>query len=125
MRRLAVKAPSPATVVKALSGGNQQKVVFAKWNTPRPRVLLLDEPTVGVDVGAREEIYALVRDAAKAGTAVLAVSSDLAELLLLCDRLSIVVDGRIVRTLDRLAIGGTEELHHLVQVSQPLEERAA
>jgi len=125
MRRLAVKAPSPATVVKALSGGNQQKVVFAKWNTPRPRVLLLDEPTVGVDVGAREEIYALVRDAAKAGTAVLAVSSDLAELLLLCDRLSIVVDGRIVRTLDRFAIGGTEELHHLVQVSQPLEERAA
>ena len=125
MRRLAVKAPGPATVVKALSGGNQQKVVFAKWNTPRPRVLLLDEPTVGVDVGAREEIYALVRDAAKAGTGVLAVSSDLAELLLLCERLSIVIDGRIVRTLDRSAIGGAEELHHLIQISQPLQERAA
>ena len=125
MRGLAVKAPSPATVVKALSGGNQQKVVFAKWNTPRPRVLLLDEPTVGVDVGAREEIYALVRDAAKAGTGVLAVSSDLAELLLLCDRLSIVIDGRIVRTLDRFAIGSTEELHHLIQISQPLQKRTA
>ncbi len=125
MRRLAVKAPSPATVVEALSGGNQQKVVFAKWNTPQPRVLLLDEPTVGVDVGAREEIYALVRDATKTGTGVLVVSSDLAELLLLCDRLSIVVDGRIVRILDRFAIGSTEELHHLVQISQPLEERTA
>jgi len=125
LRRLAVKAPSSATLVKALSGGNQQKVVFAKWNTPQPRVLLLDEPTVGVDVGARGEIYSLVRDAATTGTGVLVVSSDLAELLLLCDRVSIVVDGRIVRILDRFAIGSTEELHHLVQTSQPLEERAA
>ena len=57
MQQLAVKAPGPATTVKNLSGGNQQKVVFAKWNHPQPRVLLLDEPTVGVDVGAREEIY--------------------------------------------------------------------
>ena len=125
MRRLAVKAPSSATVVKALSGGNQQKVVFAKWNTLLPRVLLLDEPTVGVDVGAREEIYSLVRDAAATGTGVLVVSSDFAELLLLCGRLSLVVDGRIVQTLDRLAIGSNEELHHLVQASQPLEKRAA
>ena len=101
MLRLAVKAPGPGTPVKALSGGNQQKVVFAKWHTPRPRVLLLDEPTVGVDVGAREEIYGLVRAATEAGTGVLMVSSDLAELLLLCDRLSIVVEGRIVRTLAR------------------------
>ena len=61
MRRLAVKAPGPWTYVKELSGGNQQKVVFAKWNHPRPRVFLLDEPTVGVDVGAREEIYGLIR----------------------------------------------------------------
>lgn len=125
MRRLAVKAPSSATVVKALSGGNQQKVVFAKWSTPQPRVLLLDEPTVGVDVGAREEIYGLVRDAATTGTGVLVVSSDLAELLLLCDRLSIVVEGRIVRTLDRSAIGSAEELHHLVQGPQRLGGRAA
>ncbi len=125
MRRLAVKAPGPATIVKALSGGNQQKVVFAKWNAPQPRVLLLDEPTVGVDVGAREEIYGLVREAAATGTGVLLVSSDLAELLHLCGRVSIVVDGRIVRTLERAAIGGTEELHHLVQTLQRREEHAA
>ncbi len=69
MSRLAVKAPGPSTAVKTLSGGNQQKVVFAKWSHPQPRVLLLDEPTVGVDVGAREEIYGLVRAAARTGRA--------------------------------------------------------
>jgi ribose transport system ATP-binding protein len=125
MRRLAVKAPSTATLAKALSGGNQQKVVFAKWNALRPRVLLLDEPTVGVDVGAREEIYSLIRDAATTGAGVLVVSSDLAELLLLCDRMSIVIDGRVVRTLDRFAIGSAADLHHLIQDSQSFKERAA
>ncbi len=125
MRRLAVKAPGPGTPARALSGGNQQKVVFAKWQTPRPRVLLLDEPTVGVDVGAREDIYGLVRAAAGAGTGVLLVSSDLAELLLLCDRLSIVVEGRVVRTLARGEAGSAEELHHLIQTLQPAEASAA
>ena len=125
MRRLAVKAPGPATPVKSLSGGNQQKVVFAKWNTPRPSLLLLDEPTVGVDVGAREEIYGLVRAAAAAGTGVLVVSSDLAELLLLCNRLSIVVEGRVVRTLPCGSAGKTEDLHHLIQILQPASAEAA
>ena len=119
MSRLAVKAPGPSTVVKNLSGGNQQKVVFAKWSHPQPRVLLLDEPTVGVDVGAREEIYGLVRAAARQGTCVLVVSSDLGELLLLCDRLSIVADGRIVATIERSALAGIEDLHHLIQTLQP------
>jgi len=122
MRKLAVKAPSPSTYVKNLSGGNQQKVVFAKWNNPRPKVLLLDEPTVGVDVGAREEIYGLIRDAARAGTGVLVVSSDLAELLLLCDRISVVVDGSIIKTFNRNELGDAEELHHLLQVSQTSDE---
>jgi ribose transport system ATP-binding protein len=115
MKKLAVKAPNASTVVKNLSGGNQQKVVFAKWNQPRPRVLLLDEPTIGVDVGAREEIYGLVRDAAGAGTAVLIVSSDLVELLRLCDRISIVADGVITETVAREDLPGTEALHHLIQ----------
>jgi ribose transport system ATP-binding protein len=125
MRKLAVKAPGPSTYAKNLSGGNQQKVVFAKWNHPQPRVFLLDEPTIGVDVGAREEIYGLIRGAAKGGAGVLAVSSDLAELLLLCDRISIVVDGAIVKTQDRGAFGGAEELHHMIQTFQSSEERAA
>jgi ribose transport system ATP-binding protein len=116
MTKLGVKAPGASTPVKNLSGGNQQKVVFGKWHQPRPRVLLLDEPTVGVDVGAREEIYGLVREAASSGTAVLVVSSDLAELLRLCDRISIVADGTIAETIDRNALDGTEALHHLIQL---------
>jgi ribose transport system ATP-binding protein len=123
--KLAVKAPGASTPVKNLSGGNQQKVVFAKWSHPRPRILLLDEPTVGVDVGAREEIYVLVRDAAKVGTGVLIVSSDLGELLLLCDRISVVSDGRIIRTFARGELGDAEELHHLIQVSQLPHEQPA
>lgn len=125
IKGLSVKAPSPATIVKNLSGGNQQKVVFGKWNNPRPTILLLDEPTVGVDIGAREEIYRVVRNAAKAGTGVLAVSSDLAELLLLCDCVSIVVDGRVVQTLERSALTSEQELHHLLQTFQIPGEQAA
>jgi len=125
MKTLAVKAPGPWTYVKNLSGGNQQKVVFAKWNNPRPLVFLLDEPTVGVDVGAREEIYGIIRDAASEGAGILIVSSDLAELLLLCDRVSVVVDGGIIKTIERADFGSTEELHHLIQLSQSLDEHAA
>jgi len=125
IRRLAVKAPGPSTPTKNLSGGNQQKVVFAKWNHPRPRILLLDEPTVGVDVGAREEIYGLVREAAKDGTGVLVVSSDLPELLLLCDRISVVTDGTIFKTFERSELGDAEQLHHFIQISQTQYEQTA
>ncbi|WP_176059526.1 sugar ABC transporter ATP-binding protein [Paraburkholderia sp. BCC1876] len=118
MKELAVKAPGSSTPVKFLSGGNQQKVVFAKWNHPRPKLLLLDEPTVGVDVGAREEIYGVVHDAAQAGTGVLVVSSDLDELLRLCDRISIVADGSIVKTVARAELANAEALHHLIQLSR-------
>jgi ribose transport system ATP-binding protein len=125
IRRLAIKAPGPSTPTGNLSGGNQQKVVFAKWNHPRPRILLLDEPTVGVDVGAREDIYGLVRDVAKEGTGVLVVSSDLPELLLLCDRISVVVDGSIFKTFERDDFGDAEQLHHFLQTSQTLYEQPA
>jgi ribose transport system ATP-binding protein len=87
-------------------------------------VLLLDEPTVGVDVGAREEIYGVVHDAARAGTGVVVVSSDLDELLRLCDRISIVVTGSIERTVERAQLRHAEELHHLIQLPRPIEESA-
>jgi ribose transport system ATP-binding protein len=115
MRELSVKAPGPSTVVGNLSGGNQQKVVFAKWRDPRPTLLLLDEPTVGVDVGAREEIYEVVRRTVAEGSAALVASSDLVELLLLCDRISIVADGAVVQTVHQSEIGNEEALHHLIQ----------
>ncbi len=123
--RLSIKALGPSTRVSNLSGGNQQKVVFAKWNNARTRILLLDEPTVGVDVGAREEIYGLIREAARSGAGVLIASSDLSELILLCDRISIVVDGRVIATLGRGEFGDAERLHQLIQVSQTGQGQAA
>jgi ribose transport system ATP-binding protein len=125
INRLSIKAPGPSTSVRNLSGGNQQKVVFAKWNNERTRILLLDEPTVGVDVGAREEIYGLIRDAARSGAGVLIVSSDLHELILLCNRISIVVDGRVTATLGRDEFGDAEHLHELIQMSQREQGQAA
>ena len=96
-------------VVRELSGGNQQKVVFARALAASPRVLLLDEPTRGVDVGAKNEMYDLIRDAAARGTAILAVTSDLEEVFTLADRVLVLARGRLVldaraATLDRAAI---------------------
>jgi ribose transport system ATP-binding protein len=125
IKRLSIKAPGSSTRVRNLSGGNQQKVVFAKWNNQRTRILLLDEPTVGVDVGAREEIYDLIRDAARSGAGVLIVSSDLSELILLCERISVVVDARVIATLRRDEFGDAEHLHQFIQISQSGEGQAA
>jgi ABC-type sugar transport system ATPase subunit len=90
----------------SLSGGNQQKVVMAKWLATGPRVLLLDEPTKGVDVGAKFEIHELIRRRAEAGLAVLVVSSDLPELLALADRIVVMKEGRVQ---GELAAGGATE----------------
>ena len=84
-----------------LSGGNQQKVVLAKWFATNPRVLLLDEPTRGVDVGAKAEIYRLLDAAKERGLAILVSSSETSELLLLCDRVLVMCRGRITAHFDR------------------------
>jgi ribose transport system ATP-binding protein len=84
--------------VSTLSGGNQQKVVLARWLLRGCRVLLLDEPTRGVDVGARSEIYALVRRLAEQGVAVVVVSSEVEEVLGLADRVLVLREGRVVHT---------------------------
>jgi ribose transport system ATP-binding protein len=93
--------------VQNLSGGNQQKVIFAKWLHARCRILLIDEPTRGVDVGAKREIYLLLRDLAARGTAIVMVSSELPEVLGMSDRIVVMREGRIVATLD--AAEATEE----------------
>ncbi len=84
--------------VRTLSGGNQQKAMLARWLVHGCEVLLLDEPTRGVDVGARAEIYSLVRELSRQGTAVLMVSSEIEEVLGLADRVLVVADGRVVHT---------------------------
>ncbi|WP_234902062.1 sugar ABC transporter ATP-binding protein [Agrobacterium rubi] len=114
---LSIKAETRKTVLSALSGGNQQKVVFGKWGNPRCTLLLLDEPTVGVDIGAREEIYAEIRKAAEQGTAVIVVSSDLSELLLLCDRMYVVRNQAIQAEVMRGEIDSEEDLHHRIHLS--------
>jgi ABC-type sugar transport system ATPase subunit len=98
---LRIRAHSSRVPVSTLSGGNQQKVVLGKWLTMKPRVLMLDEPTRGVDVGAKAEIYRLLFDAAQEGIAVLVSSSETPELLTLCDRILVMFRGRVVAALDR------------------------
>ena len=92
-----VRTPSIATPIAALSGGNQQKIVVAKWMEHPPKVLILDEPTRGVDVGARDEMFALLHRLIERGMAILLISSDLPEVMGLSHRLALYRDGRIVR----------------------------
>jgi len=95
-KRLGVKTASIRSLVSTLSGGNQQKVVLARWLTGKVDVLLLDEPTRGVDVGARSEIYQLIRSLADRGVAVVVVSSEIEEVLGLADRVHVVREGEVV-----------------------------
>jgi len=100
-QRLRVRTPGLDAVVAGLSGGNQQKVVLAKWLAARPQLLILDEPTRGVDVGAKAEIHALIGELAAGGTAILVISSELPEILTLSDRILVLREGRLVGELPR------------------------
>jgi len=100
---LRVKSARPGTPVWQLSGGNQQKVVMGKWLALEPKVLILDEPTRGVDVGAREEIYGRIRELAERGAGVIVISSEFEELLA-CDRVIVMREGRVVGELEASAI---------------------
>ena len=99
--RLAIKAPSVTVPVDRLSGGNQQKVVIARWLATKPSVLILDEPTQGVDVGAKAEIYSIIGELAATGLAVIMISSDLPEILRLSGRIAVMRAGTIAGILDR------------------------
>ncbi|MEU7894497.1 multiple monosaccharide ABC transporter ATP-binding protein [Nonomuraea sp. NPDC049152] len=100
-RGMNIKAPSVSSVVGKLSGGNQQKVVLSKWILTGPDVLILDEPTRGIDVGAKYEIYTIINRLADEGKAVLVISSELPELLGLCDRIYTLSEGRITGEVPR------------------------
>jgi ribose transport system ATP-binding protein len=101
LHRLDVRPPEPERMIATLSGGNQQKVVIARWLRQRPKLLVLDEPTQGVDVGAKAEIHALIDAAAAAGAAVVVASTESEELARLCDRVLVLRGGRLVGTLTR------------------------
>jgi rhamnose transport system ATP-binding protein len=100
VEQFAIKAPSADAEVATLSGGNQQKVALARWLATRPTVLILDEPTQGVDVGAKAEIHGLIVDLAEQGLAIVLISSELPEILGMSDRIAVMRAGTIVRVLD-------------------------
>lgn len=101
IKQFRIKTPSSGQIIKNLSGGNQQKVVLAKWLATAPAVLILDEPTRGVDIGAKREIHAIIDELAKAGMAIIVISSELPEVLGICDRIIVMRNGRIKGELSR------------------------
>jgi ribose transport system ATP-binding protein len=118
-KKLNIKTPSSETIVENLSGGNQQKVVLAKWLALDPKVIIFDEPTRGIDVGAKSEIYHLMRNLADSGVVVIIISSDMEEILGVSDRIAVMHEGKITgqlqrskfneETIMRLAVGQTLE----------------
>ena len=98
---LSVKAPGMSTLAENLSGGNQQKVVLAKWLVRDIKLLILDEPTRGIDVGAKEEIYSLITEFARQGMAIILISSDMPEVLSMSHRVGVVGDGKLLKILER------------------------
>jgi ribose transport system ATP-binding protein len=101
VERMAVKTPSLRQQVRNLSGGNQQKVVLAKWIATRPKVLLLDEPTRGIDINAKREIYGIIDELARSGLGVVMVSSELPEILAIADRILVLAEGRLTAEFSR------------------------
>jgi len=98
---LSVKTPSPLQIVRNLSGGNQQKVLISRWLATKPKILILDEPTRGVDVGAKAEIYAIINRLALEGVSIIMISSELPEVINMSDRIAVMYNGRITKVLGR------------------------
>jgi ribose transport system ATP-binding protein len=112
MRRVGVKAPGSSSIVGQLSGGNQQKVVIARWLNHHCKVLIFDEPTRGIDIGAKAEIYALMRRLTGEGYSIIFISSELPEIVGLCDRVAVFRQGAIVATLEGEAVNSNEIMRH-------------
>ena len=120
IRKLAIKTAGGGAPITSLSGGNQQKCIIARWLLTGPKVLLLDEPTRGIDVGAKAEIYRLMRKLASEGMAIIMTSSELPELLTACDRILVLCDGRLTANLTRAE--ATEE--RIMQAATQFLDRA-
>ena len=99
-RKMNIKTPSGKTLIKSLSGGNQQKVLIGRWLANNPDVLILDEPTRGIDVGAKYEIYCIIADLAKQGKSIIMISSEMGELIGMSDRIMVMCDGRMTGVID-------------------------
>jgi ribose transport system ATP-binding protein len=115
IRELNIKTHSVDSMISNLSGGNQQKVVIAKWLKNDPKLLLLDEPTAGIDIGAKGEIIKIIEDYAMKGNSVIVVSSEIPELMAMCDKIIIMVDGRLTQVLTRDSIKNEEVIQNAIQ----------
>ena len=98
--KMSIKTPSSKTPIQSLSGGNQQKVLIGRWLANNPDVLILDEPTRGIDVGAKYEIYCIIADLAKQGKSIIMISSEMGELIGMSDRIMVMCDGRVTGFID-------------------------
>ncbi len=125
VRRFAIRASSVRQVVNKLSGGNQQKVVIAKWLATRPKVLILDEPTRGIDVGAKAEVHRLMSELAGQGLAILMISSELPEIMGMSDRILVMREGRIVGDYRREAVTQQDLVAAMMSDAAPTRAAAA
>jgi rhamnose transport system ATP-binding protein len=121
IERFGIKARGPQQVVRELSGGNQQKVVLGKWLSTDPRILIMDEPTRGIDVGAKVEVYRLMNELLARGAAIVMISSELPEVLGMSDRILVMREGRIVAELD----GATATQESVMTLAAAAEEEVA
>jgi ABC-type sugar transport system ATPase subunit len=121
--RLRIRATSVNDLIESLSGGNQQKVVIAKWLATKPRVLILDEPTRGVDIGAKAEVHGIISDLAAAGLGIILISSELPEVLAMSDRILVLHEGHMTAEIPRA--DATEERVMLAATGQNAEETAS
>lgn len=115
-QKMKIKAPSAETNILALSGGNQQKVIVAKWLAANPEILFMDEPTRGIDVGTKREIYGLVKELAQQGMSIVVISSEMKELLDVCDRFLVLSKGRVKEIFSRAEIDEAKLLHSCMEL---------
>ena len=112
VKRLGIRLSGPEQAAKSLSGGNQQKVVIAKWLGNEPDILILDEPTRGVDVGAKKEIYSIINELAERGVAILMVSSELPEVIGMADRVLVMHEGRLTAEIPKEEMTQERIMHY-------------
>jgi ABC-type sugar transport system ATPase subunit len=115
INKLGIKTPSSSVIINSLSGGNQQKVVIAKWLLINPKVLIMNDPTRGIDVGAKVEIYRVMEELCKEGIAIIMVSAELPEVMGITDRMLVFTDGSIVGEFERSEYDQNEILHLAVK----------
>ncbi len=121
IQELSIKTPSEDAIVRNLSGGNQQKVVIGKCLANQPKIMIFDEPTLGIDVGSKEEIYTLLEKLTKTGTSVIFISSYLPEVIGVSDRIVVISEGRQMGIIDRNE--ATEE--RIMKLASGIEENSA